>query len=132
MQHTGLAPVPPDDGEGGECRGRYVLDRVSDSWSMEVMARLTDGSRRFNELRRSIRGISQRMLTETLRRLERDGIVTRTVHPVIPPHVDYELTPLGHELMGALGDFVLWADRRSYDIEAAREEYDRREPRKHG
>ena len=81
---------------------------------------------RFSELQRRIDGISQRMLTLTLRGLERDGIVSRTVHPTVPPRVDYELTPLGHSLQGpvkALGD---WAFANQADIEAARERFDRR------
>jgi len=78
---------------------REVLSRVGDKWSVQIVALLGDGSKRFSELRRAIEGISQRMLTLTLRNLERDGLVTRTVFPEIPPRVDYELTRLGETLL---------------------------------
>ena len=85
-----------------DCRAiSDVLARVGDKWSVLVVTRLGPGPMRFNELRRSIGGISQRMLTLTLRGLERDGLVTRTVFPTIPPRVDYALTPLGRDLLGA-------------------------------
>jgi DNA-binding HxlR family transcriptional regulator len=101
-----------------------VLARVGDKWSVLVVTRLGKGPVRFNELRRSIGGISQRMLTLTLRGLERDGLVTRTVFPTIPPRVDYELTPLGRDLLepvSALGD---WAIRNQPKIARAREQFD--------
>ena len=88
----------------GDCRAiGDVLARVGDKWSVLVVSRLGEGPLRFNELRRSIGGISQRMLTLTLRGLERDGLVTRTVFPTIPPRVDYALTPLGRKL----GDYLV-------------------------
>ena len=77
-----------------------VLSRIGDKWSVLIVMLLSDGPKRFNQLRRMIGGVSQRMLTLTLRGLERDGLVTRTVFPTIPPRVDYELTPLGHSLRG--------------------------------
>jgi DNA-binding HxlR family transcriptional regulator len=104
-----------------------VLDRIGDKWSVLVVVMLGDGPKRFNELRRSIASISQRMLTLTLRGLERDGLVTRTVFPTIPPRVDYELTELGRSLLqpvGALGD---WARRNHANIVAARQKFDARE-----
>src|SRR6266705_1135369 len=81
------------------CRAREVLDLVADKWSLYVIAELGQGTQRFNELKRSIDGISQRMLTVTLRGLERNGLVTRTIYPVIPPRVEYELTGLGSMLL---------------------------------
>jgi DNA-binding HxlR family transcriptional regulator len=87
-----------------------VLNRVGDKWSMQVVMKLGDGSLRFNELRRAIDGISQRMLTRTLRGLERDGLVNRKVTPSIPPRVDYALTPLGQSLrcpVDALGEWAV-------------------------
>src|SRR6202451_3858447 len=108
-----------------DCRAiSDVLARVGDKWSVLVVSRLGSGSMRFNELRRSIGGISQRMLTLTLRGLERDGLVTRTVFPTIPPRVDYALTPLGRDLLepvSALGD---WAIRNQPKIPRAREQFD--------
>ena len=111
-----------------DCRAvSDVLDRIGDKWSVLVVVMLGDGPKRFNELRRSIASISQRMLTLTLRGLERDGLVTRTMFPTIPPRVDYELTKLGRSLLlpvGALGD---WARENHAKIVAARREFDGRE-----
>jgi DNA-binding HxlR family transcriptional regulator len=102
-----------------------ILARVGDKWSVLVVSLLGDGSMRFSELRRLIGGISQKMLTTTLRGLERDGFVTRTVTPTIPPRVDYELTALGRDLLvpvRALGD---WAKRNRSRVEEARARFDR-------
>jgi DNA-binding HxlR family transcriptional regulator len=106
------------------CRAREVLDRVGDKWSLYVILNLSDGTRRFTELRRSIDGISQRMLTVTLKGLERDGIVCRTMYPVMPPHVDYTLTPVGRTLIDAVGALFAWAEDHLTDIDAARTRYD--------
>src|SRR6201992_3582427 len=100
MTVTGMSRTEGADGNVArppltDCRARDVLHRVGDKWSVFVIDRLGQGSHRFSELRRSIDGITGRMLTVTLRGLERDGLVARTVHPVIPPRADYELTPLG-------------------------------------
>jgi DNA-binding HxlR family transcriptional regulator len=95
----------------GDCRAvSAILARIGDKWSVLIVSRLGAGPRRFNELKREISGISQRMLTLTLRGLERDGLVTRTVFPTVPPRVDYELTALGRSLLApvsALGDWAL-------------------------
>jgi DNA-binding HxlR family transcriptional regulator len=108
-----------------DCRAvSDVLARVGDKWSVLVVTRLGPGPMRFNALRRSIGGISQRMLTLTLRGLERDGLITRTVFPTVPPRVDYALTPLGRDLLdpvSALGD---WATRNQAKIARARERFD--------
>lgn len=101
-----------------------VLNRVGDKWSMQVVIQLGDGSLRFNELRRSIAGISQRMLTRTLRGLERDGLVSRTVIPSIPPRVDYALTDLGHSLRGPVNVLGDWAVGNREAIAAARVRFD--------
>jgi DNA-binding HxlR family transcriptional regulator len=108
------------------CAARDVLDRVGDKWSVYVLFLLGDGTRRFTDLRRSIDGISQRMLTVTLRNLERDGMLSRTVHPVVPPRVDYALTPLGRTLRDIVGALVEWAEAHTADIDRARAAYDRR------
>ena len=109
----------------GDCRALGdVLSRVGDKWTVFVVGLLSKGPVRFNELRRTIGGISQRMLTLTLRGLERDGLVTRTVFPIIPPRVDYALTALGRDLLepvSALGD---WALRNQTKIARAREQFD--------
>ncbi|MET0363275.1 MAG: helix-turn-helix domain-containing protein [Sphingobium sp.] len=101
-----------------------MLSRVGDKWSILIVMILASGSRRFNELKRLVDGISQRMLTLTLRNLERDGLVTRTVTPSIPPRVDYALTPLGHSLrvpVSALGEWVI---ANMATIKDARERFD--------
>jgi DNA-binding HxlR family transcriptional regulator len=108
-----------------DCRAvSDVLARVGDKWSVLVVTRLGGGPVRFNELRRSIGGISQRMLTLTLRGLERDGLITRAVFPTVPPRVEYALTALGRDLLqpvSALGD---WALRNQAKIARARDQFD--------
>lgn len=108
------------------CRTRVVLDIVGDKWSLLVVRSLRLGPRRFTELKREIEGISQRMLTVTLRSLERDGILTRTVHNVMPPHVSYELTPMGETLRAATAPLLEWSTAHLAHIDAARAEYDAR------
>ncbi|MEU6530099.1 helix-turn-helix domain-containing protein [Streptomyces sp. NPDC046928] len=108
------------------CRTRDVLGIVGDKWSLLVVRNLSQGPRRFTELKRATTGISQRMLTVTLRSLERDGILTRTVHNVMPPHVSYELTPMGATLREATAPLLEWSTRYLDDIEAARATYDSR------
>ncbi len=106
------------------CEIRDLLDRLGDKWSLLVVELLGGGTRRFTQLRREIDGISQRMLTLTLRQLERDGLVTRTVHPVVPPRVDYELTALGASLLDAVAPLVTWARCHRDQIAGARAVYD--------
>jgi DNA-binding HxlR family transcriptional regulator len=109
----------------GDCRAvSDVLARVGDKWSVLVVTRLGEQPMRFNELRRSIGGISQRMLTLTLRGLERDGLVTRTVFPTIPPRVDYALTPLGRDLLQPVSELGAWAVRNQDKIARARARFD--------
>jgi DNA-binding HxlR family transcriptional regulator len=108
-----------------DCRGvASILARVGDKWSVLVIMLLSDGPRRFNELKRMIGGISQRMLTLTLRGLERDGLVTRTVFPTIPPRVDYELTDLGRGLQGPVRELGQWAATHQNEIQDARSRFD--------
>src|SRR6266699_6792849 len=109
-----------------ECEVRTILDRIADKWSLLVICVLADGTKRFSVLRREIDGISQRMLTLTLRQLEREGLVTRTVFPVVPPRVDYELTPLGSTLLDTIQSLVAWAGEHGNQIAAARAAYDAR------
>ncbi|WP_405986558.1 winged helix-turn-helix transcriptional regulator [Streptomyces sp. NBC_00872] len=108
------------------CEVRQILDRVADKWSLLVIALLERRTLRFTELRNRIEGISQRMLTVTLRQLERDGLVRRTVHPVVPPRVDYELTPLGATLHATIQALVTWTEEHQHEIAVARTEYDHR------
>ncbi|WP_207621259.1 winged helix-turn-helix transcriptional regulator [Streptosporangium minutum] len=109
-----------------DCEVRQILDRVADKWSLLVIALLDRRVLRFTELSREIDGISQRMLTVTLRQLERDGLVRRTVHPVVPPRVDYELTPLGATLHDTIQSLVMWTEKHQNEIAAARADYDAR------
>lgn len=115
------------DGDLAECPVRGVIDRVGDKWSVLLLLELSRGPRRFMVLRRALPDISQRMLTKSLRQLERDGLVSRTVLPTKPPRVDYALTPLGHSLFDALGVLVRWADGHHAEIRRARQDFDRRE-----
>jgi DNA-binding HxlR family transcriptional regulator len=101
-----------------------ILARVGDKWSVMIVRLLGFGPKRFNEIRRAINGISQRMLTLTLKGLERDGLVTRTVFPTIPPRVDYELTDLGRSLFAPIDALGNWAFTHRPEIEAARARFD--------
>src|SRR4029079_19313517 len=120
QEGTSLLPgnlhVPED------CRAvSEVLARVGDKWTILVVGELGNGPRRFNEIRRALGSISQRMLTLTLRGLERDGLVTRTVFPTIPPKVEYELTRLGRSLLAPVSQIGLWARRNRAAIQEARQ-----------
>lgn len=106
---------------------KAILSRVGDKWSMLIVMALRDGPLRFSEIKRAAGSISQRMLTLTLRSLERDGMVTRTVTPTTPPRVDYELTALGHSLRRPVEALGQWAVRHHAEIEAARRRFDRRQ-----
>ena len=123
--HTEVTDRPQLHPESEDCRAvSGVLARVGDKWSVLIIMLLGDGPRRFNEIKRMVGGISQRMLTLTLRGLERDGLVTRTVFPTIPPRVDYELTALGRSLSHPVMALGLWARQHQPDIAAARTRFD--------
>ncbi|MCY7339247.1 MAG: helix-turn-helix transcriptional regulator [Sphingomonas bacterium] len=120
-----LAPPDPGPHDSSACRQvTPVLNRVGDKWSMQIVMALSRGSRRFSELKREIDGVSQRMLTLSLRGLERDGLVSRTVTPIIPPRVDYELTELGISLRAPVKALGEWAIAHIGCIRAAQERYD--------
>jgi DNA-binding HxlR family transcriptional regulator len=102
------------------CRSREVLDRIADKWTALIIHTLADGTKRHSEIQRQISGVSQKMLTQTLRSLENDGLVTRTVHPVVPPKVEYALTPLGRSLIEPLEAICAWAEKHLPELEAAR------------
>jgi DNA-binding HxlR family transcriptional regulator len=137
-EHTDVTAVPVTSAElfaqiekGGvrsvteSCRPiTEILSRVGDKWSVMIVRLLGFGPKRFNEIKRAINGISQRMLTLTLRGLERDGLVTRTVFPTIPPRVDYELTDLGRSLFPPIDALGAWAFENRHEIEAARARFD--------
>jgi DNA-binding HxlR family transcriptional regulator len=101
-----------------------LLQRIGDKWTVLVVQTLASGSKRFNELRREIPSVSQRMLTLTLRNLERDGLVSRTVTPTIPPRVDYALTELGHSLQSPVCALARWASEHVGEIHAAQARFD--------
>jgi DNA-binding HxlR family transcriptional regulator len=123
-------PLPPHAHEGSDCRAvASVLARVGDKWSVLLIMMLGEGPKRFNELKRMIGGISQRMLTLSLRGLERDGLITRTVFPTIPPRVDYELTDLGRGLSQPVAALGQWAFEHKQEIESARTKFDQRNDR---
>jgi DNA-binding HxlR family transcriptional regulator len=121
---TATGSETPPGLASASCRVRTVLDRIGDKWAIYVVDRLGVGPRRFSELLRGIDGITARMLTVTLRGLERDGLVTRTLHAAVPPRVDYALTPLGETLLSPIGQLVNWADTHIGEVEAAQEAYD--------
>ena len=127
----GTSLIPSNLEVAEDCRAvSEVLARVGDKWTVLVVSVLGEGPKRFNELRRALGSISQRMLTLTLRGLERDGLVTRTVFPTIPPRVDYELTKLGHSLLDPVSRLGLWARQNRSAIEAARRRFDAAEHRR--
>lgn len=107
------------------CDVREALDLITDKWSLYIISNLGGGPRRFNELKRVVSGVTQRMLTVSLRRLERDGVIIRTVHELMPPRVSYRLTPLGSSLLQAAAPLIAWSSSHISDIADARASYDR-------
>lgn len=125
MLPSSLDVTEPNSQPHGNCRAvADILSRIGDKWSVLIVMLLADGPKRFNELKRMVGGISQRMLTLTLRGLERDGLVTRTVFPTIPPRVDYELTALGQSLRGPVQALGSWAFEHQEVIGHARRVFD--------
>jgi DNA-binding HxlR family transcriptional regulator len=124
-------PVPVPAEEYDACPATDLLRRVGDKWTLLILVLLGGRPHRFNELHRSVEGISQRMLTRTLRALERDGLAARTVYPTVPPSVEYDLTPLGRTLLHPLSTLADWAVRHGPEVAAARSRHDAvlRQPR---
>ncbi|MCX4996707.1 helix-turn-helix domain-containing protein [Streptomyces longwoodensis] len=120
-RNTGVTPQVVN---AHACPVREVLDRVAGKWSVQILVAAAHGPIRFTELERGIEGISRRMLTLTLRNLERDGLVTRTVHPTVPPRVEYALTPVARELHETLQRLTDWAERNRTYVAEARAAYD--------
>ena len=106
------------------CPTRKILNRIADKWTVLVVILLESDVKRFSQLRREIEGISQKMLTQTLRGLERDGLVTRKVYATVPPHVEYALTPLGHTLKDMLYAIKTWSETNIEEVLAAQKSYD--------
>lgn len=104
-----------------DCPSRQLLDRIGDRWTVLVIGALEDGPQRFSQLARRVDGVSQKMLTQTLRHLEADGLVLRTAHPEIPPRVEYELTDLGTSLLEPLGALLSWAKDHMGEVQASRD-----------
>ncbi|WP_243334345.1 winged helix-turn-helix transcriptional regulator [Mesoterricola sediminis] len=123
-----MAMRKPVEGDYRNCPVRDVLDRVADRWSLLVLIALQDGTLRFSDLRRTVGDISQRMLSQTVRRLEQDGLVSRTVHPTVPPKVEYRLTDMGRSLLVPLEALVDWALAHHARIREARTAFGAQEP----
>jgi DNA-binding HxlR family transcriptional regulator len=124
-KQEGTSMLPSNLHVPEDCRAvSEVLSRVGDKWTILVVGELGNGPRRFNEIRRSLGSISQRMLTLTLRGLERDGLVLRTVFPTVPPRVEYELTALGRSLLEPVSGLGLWARQNRAAIQSARQRFD--------
>ena len=118
-----LKPALPADELAEECPIRNVLDRIGDQWSLLILLTLATGTHRFSELQRAIGDISKRMLSETLRNLERDGFVKRKVYPAVPPKVEYRLRPLGESLAAQIRPLVDWANEHHDEVRKARKTY---------
>ncbi|PNU06609.1 winged helix-turn-helix transcriptional regulator [Novosphingobium guangzhouense] len=125
--YSGETARPAPNVYAADCPTRLLLDRIADKWSVLILTTLGPGERRFNGLKRHIDGISQKMLSQTLRSLERDGLVQRDVVPTVPVSVTYAVTPLGRELLDALQAMIDWAERRMGTVASAQVAYDRRE-----
>lgn len=138
-EHTSNLPEVPEEiiqhfdqwqAEGidaSNCPVRDVLDRIGDKWSVLILMMLAREPKRFSALNKAVGDISKRMLTQTLRALQRDGLVERTVYPTTPPRVDYRLTDLGRSALVPLAGLIVWADKRHDDIRTARDAFDRQE-----
>jgi DNA-binding HxlR family transcriptional regulator len=120
-----LPGVPPADPYNPNCPTRRILDRIGDRWTVLIIGALGEGDARFSQLRRRIEGISQKMLTQTLRGLERDGLVSRSVYPEVPVRVEYSLTNAGRTLLGPLGALRDWAVEHLAEVSASQNAYDR-------
>ncbi|MGW6916900.1 winged helix-turn-helix transcriptional regulator [Kitasatospora sp. NPDC054939] len=125
----GAAPARLPDGHladtySAPCPSRAALDRIADKWTVLIVGALAGGTRRYTELRTAVDGISEKMLTQTLRSLERDGLVAREVYPVVPPRVEYRLTELGRTLDAPLAAVRAWAEQYINEVEGARLRYD--------
>ncbi|MBA3424253.1 MAG: helix-turn-helix transcriptional regulator [Rubrobacter sp.] len=122
-----MVPNEPDSVFERGSRSRQALELVADRWAILILYALSLGTLRHSQLHRQIQGISQKMLTKTLRGLERDGLISRKVYPVVPPKVEYSLTSLGRDLMTPLSQLCIWAEDHIEEVKAARADHDARE-----
>jgi DNA-binding HxlR family transcriptional regulator len=120
-----LETTPPWNVFDSHCPTRQVLDCIADKWTVLIIRRLSNGTLRFAQLRRAVDGISQKVLTNTLRSLERDGMVTRRIYASVPPKVEYSLTGLGRSLCGLVEGICSWAEANIEQVQEARQVYDR-------
>lgn len=120
-----VRPLPSADVFNANCPSRTVVEILSDKWAMLLLWSLAGEPLRFGELRRRLDGVTQKMLTQTLRSLERNGLVSRTVYPTTPPSVEYALLPLGKSVSGVAQQMCLWAEEHIVEVISARQEYDR-------
>lgn len=120
------AGITRGDVYAAQCPTRSLLDRIADKWTVLLLTTLDDGPMRFNALKRRVEGVSQKMLSQTLRQLERDGLVSRTVEATVPVSVTYAVTPLGRTLIGALQPMIDWAETHMVDVESAQAAHDQR------
>lgn len=117
-------PIPEHIDPAIEALVKDIIGKVADKWTMLILEALQEhGTLRFTQLAKAVDGISQKMLTQTVRRMEEDGLVRRTVYPVVPPHVDYALTPLGESLSAAFCGVWIWAEEHYQDVQRARESF---------
>lgn len=121
---TPVANEQPPNVFSSSCPTREILDLISDKWSMLILLVLQEEAKRFSELQRRIEGISQKMLTQSLRNLERSGLVTRVIYPQVPPKVEYSLTALGRSLYGPIAAVRDWTDKNYYEVVASQTNYD--------
>lgn len=122
-----LQIVPSWNAYQAACPTRLMLNRIADKWTVLVLGLLETETKRFSTLQRQIGGISQKMLTQTLRGLERDGLIARTVYPEVPPRVEYAITPLGKTLVGLLAALRVWSETHIEDVQEAQNRYDKAE-----
>ena len=116
-------PAPPDP-YAADCPTRLLLDRIGDKWTVLTLILIRDKPRRFNALRRDIEGVTQKMLSQTLKQMERDGLITRTVFPTMPVSVEYAITPLGLTLTSTIDALRVWAEAHIAEVQAAQRRYD--------
>jgi DNA-binding HxlR family transcriptional regulator len=124
MITTDVSKMPIWNVYEAECPTRFALNRIADKWTVLVVCSLEQGTKRFSTLQREIGGVSQKMLTQTLRGLERDGLVTRTIYPTVPPKVEYTLTPLGRTLVGLVDAIRVWSETHIEAVMNAQKVYD--------
>ncbi|MFC6080434.1 winged helix-turn-helix transcriptional regulator [Sphaerisporangium aureirubrum] len=125
VSDTSVAVPPPPDVNHADCPSRLILEHVTSRWGVLILAALRERSYRFSELRRHVGGVSEKMLAQTLQTLERDGFIHRDAKPVIPPRVDYSLTPLGHEVAEHVWSLARWSEEKVAAVTTAREAYDK-------